>query len=134
MNFEIFTPSLVFTGRVGFYWSLSNIVVLLEAARLSNNSRFSLLLGFRLQTQTKSIMKIAKIIVPPMARRMISFFDSIIGIRASVVFSKVVVISSVVVETSKLEVSLVVSSVVVVSVEVRVNNSVLVRIFIFFCF
>ena len=118
-------------GRLGFYWSLSNTVVLLEAARLSNNSRFSLLLGFRLQTQTKSIMKIAKIIVPAMARRIISFFDSTIGIKALVVSSVVLVISSVVKTVSKLEVSLVVSSVVVSSVEVRVNNSVLVRIFIF---
>ena len=104
--------------------------MLLEAARLSNNSTFSLRLGFRLQTQTKSIMKIAKIIVPAMAKRIISFFDSIIGIRASVVFSKVLVISSVVVVISEL----VVSSVVVSSVEIRaVNNSVLVRIFVF-CF
>ena len=120
-------------GRLGFYWSLSNTVVLLEAARLSNNSRFSLLLGLRLQAKTRSIVIIAKIIVPAMARRIMSFFDSIIGIKASVVFSVELVISSVVVMTSKLEVSLAVSSVVVSSVEVRVvNNSVFVRIFIFF--
>ena len=120
-------------GRLGFYWSLSNTVVLLEAARLSNNSRFSLLLGFRLQTQTKSIMKIAKIIVPAKARRIISFFDSTIGIKALVV-SSVLVISSVVekVGTSELVSSVVVSWVFLSSVEVRaVNNSVLVRIFIF---
>ena len=120
-------------GRLEFYWSLSNTVVLLEAARLSNNSRFSLLLGLRLQAKTRSIVIIAKIIVPAMARRIMSFFDSIIGIKASVVFSVELVISSVVVMTSKLEVSLAVSSVVVSSVEVRVvNNSVFVRIFIFF--
>ena len=120
-------------GRLGFYWSLSNTVVLLEAARLSNNSRFSLLLGFRLQTQTKSIMKIAKIIVPAMARRIISFFDSTIGIKALVV-SSVLVISSVVemVGSSELVSLVVVSWVFLSSVEVRaVNNSVLVRIFIF---
>ena len=108
--------------------------MLLEAARLSNNSRFSVLLGFRLQTQTKSIMKIAKIIVPAKARRIISFFDSTIGIKALVVSSVVLVISSVVemVGTSELVSLVVVSWVFLSSVEVRaVNNSVLVRIFIF---
>ena len=79
-----------------FYWSLSKTVVLLEAARLSNNSRFSVFLGFRLQTKTGIMMAIANSIVPAMARSMISFFDSIIGIKASVVFSVVLVLSSVV--------------------------------------
>ena len=79
------------------------------------------------------MMTIAKSIVPAMARRIISFFDSIIGIKASVVFSVVLVISSVVeiVVSSKRVVSSVVDLLVVSSVEVRVNNSVLVRIFIF---
>ena len=113
--------------------------MLLEAARLSNNSRFSLRLGFRLQTKTRTMMTIAKIIVPPMATRMISFFDSIIGIRAFVVFS--VVMGSVVVKTSVvvLIVNSVISLVVVDSVVVRtgaslvVNISELVKISIF-CF
>ena len=84
-------------------------------------------------------MIIAKNIVPAMARRMISFFDSIIGIRAFVVFS--VVIGSVVVKTSVLVliVNSVISLVVVDSVVVRtgaslvVNISELVKISIF-CF
>ena len=41
-------------------------------------------------------MAIANSIVPAMARSMISFFDFIIGIKASVVFSVVLVLSSVV--------------------------------------
>ena len=79
-------------------------------------------------------MIIAKIIVPPMARRIMSFFDSTIGIKALVVFSVVLVISSVVktVVASELVSSVVVSWVFLSTVEVRaVNNSVLVRIFIF---
>ena len=77
-------------------------------------------------------MKIAKIVVPAMARRIISFFDSTIGIKALVVFSEVLVISSVVEIVSELVSSVVVSWVFLSSVEVRtVNNSVLVRIFIF---
>ena len=123
-----------------FYWSLSKTVVLLEAARVSNNSRFSLVLVLRRrQIQTTHIRNKPKIIVPAIARRMISFFDSIIGIRAFVVFS--VVIGSVVVKTSVLVliVNSVISLVVVDSVVVRtgaslvVNISELVKISIF-CF
>ena len=118
-------------GPSRVYWSLSKTVVLLEAARLSNSSRFSLFLGFRLQIKTGIMMAIANSIVPAMARSMISFFDSIIGIKASVVFSVVLVLSSVV-KTEVVIFEVEVTSWVVSSVEVRVvNNSVLVKKIIF---
>ena len=59
-------------------------------------------------------MAIANSIVPAMARSMISFFDSIIGIKASVVFS-VVVLSSVVVISSVVKTAVVISEVEVTS-------------------
>ena len=111
-------------GRLGFYWFLSNTVVLLEAARLSNSSRFSFLFGFRRrQIHTIHIRNKPKMIVPKLARRIISFFASSIGI-STVVFSVIglVVVSSVVV-----------ASEVEVTSSVWVNSSVDLKKFIF-CF
>jgi len=111
-------------GQLGFYWFLSNTVVLLEAARLSNSSRFCVLLGFlRRQIQTIHIRNKPKMIVPKLARRIISFFASSIGI-STVVFS---VVCSVVVK------SVLVASEVEVTSSVWVNRSVDLKKFIF-CF
>ena len=98
--------------------------MLLEAARLSNSSRFCVLLGFlRRQIQTIHIRNKPKMIVPKLARRIMSFFASSIGI-STVVFS---VVCSVVVS------SVVVASEVEVTSSVWVNSSVDLKKFIF-CF
>ena len=97
--------------------------MLLEAARLSNSSRFSLILDFRRrQMHTIHIRNKPKMIVPKLARRIISFFASSIGI-STVVFS---VIGLVVVNS-------VVASEVEVTSSVWVNTSVDLKKFIF-CF
>ena len=124
-------------GRLGFYWSLSKTVVLLEAARLSNNSRFSLVLVLRRrQIQTTHIRNKPRIIVPRLARRIISFFASSIGMR-TVVFSVgsivVLIVNSVVGLVVESLVGLVVVDSVVVRTSLVVNISVLVKRFIF-CF
>ena len=96
--------------------------MLLEAARLSNSSRFSFLFGFRRrQIQTIHIRNKPKMIVPKLARRIMSFFASSIGI-STVVFS---VVCSVVVD------SVVVASEVEVTSSVWVNSSVDLKKFIF---
>ena len=80
--------------------------MLLEAARLSNSSIFSLILDFRRrQMHTIHIRNKPKMIVPKLARRIMSFFASSIGI-STVVFSVVgsVVVDSVVV-ASEVEVT-----------------------------
>ena len=80
--------------------------MLLEAARLSKSSIFSLILDFRRrQMHTIHIRNKPKMIVPKLARRIISFFASSIGI-STVVFSVVcsVIVSSVVV-ASEVEVT-----------------------------
>ena len=102
--------------------------MLLEAARLSNSSRFCVLFGFlRRQIQTIHIRNKPKMIVPKLARRIISFFASSIGISTvvfSVVCSVVLIVSSVMV-ASEVDVTS--------SVEVWVNSSVDLKKFIF-CF
>ena len=101
--------------------------MLLDAARLSNSSRFSFLFVFRRrQIQTIHIRNKPKMIVPKLARRIISFFASSIGI-STVVFSvgSVVLIVDSVIVASEVEVTS--------SVEVRVNGSVDLKKFIF-CF
>ena len=119
-----------------FYWSLSKTVVLLEAARLSNNSRFSLVLVLRRrQIQTTHIRNKPRIIVPRLARRIISFLASSMGIK--MVFSVSSVVVLIVNSVLDLVVNSVVDLVVVDSVVVRtslvVNISVLVKRSIF-CF
>ena len=117
-----------------FYWSLSKTVVLLEAARLSNNSRFSLVLVLRRrQIQTTHIRNKPRIIVPRLARRIISFLASSMGIK--MVFSVSSVVVLIVNSVLDLVVNSVVDLVVVDSVVVRtslvVNISVLVKRSIF---
>ena len=112
-------------------------MVLLEAARLSNNSRFSLVLVLRRrQIQTTHIRNKPRIIVPRLARRIISFLASSMGIK-TVVFSVSSVVVLIVNSVLDLVVNSVVDLVVVDSVVVRtslvVNISVLVKRSIF-CF
>ena len=108
-------------------------MVLLEAARLSNNSRFSLVLILRRrQIQTTHIRNKPRIIVPRLARRIISFLASSMGIKMVFSVSSVVVL---IVNSVDLVVNSVVVLVVVDSVVVRtslvVNISVLVKRSIF---